>query len=220
MKNYIVYMHTSPNGKKYIGITSMKFNKRCNAGYKNNEHFCNAIKKYGWNNIKHEILYENLTKEEAEQKEIELIVFYKSNNREYGYNIANGGHINCVSKETKNKISKNNAKYWKNKHLNKKTREKISQSRKGHVVNEETIKKIKYTRQKKYPNGFHHTKEAKIKMCINKSKPVICLETKIIYYGAKEASKKTNINAGTIGLCCKRKRKTAGKFHWAYYKEQ
>ena len=91
-----VYKHTSPSNKIYIGITSKKnINQRWKngEGYKN-QVFYNAIQKYGWDNIKHEILFENLTKEEAEEKEIELIAFYKSNQLNFGYNRDNGG--NCI----------------------------------------------------------------------------------------------------------------------------
>ena len=79
---YSVYMHTSPNGKVYIGITSLPVERRWQQGknYKTSRHFFNAIKKYGWENIKHEVLFCGLTKEEAEQKEIELIAKHKSNN--------------------------------------------------------------------------------------------------------------------------------------------
>ncbi|MBR6517149.1 MAG: hypothetical protein IKT40_09975 [Bacilli bacterium] len=236
----------------------MKFNKRCNAGYKNNEYFTNAINKCGWDNIQHIILYKGLTKEEAENKEIELIAKYKSNQREYGYNIANGGHVHCVSNETKEKISKNNARYWKNKQLSEETKNKIrrkrlgqhqseeakmkisknnahynlgkhlssyqkqriSETHKGIKITEKAKQKRKLTYQKRYPNGFHHTLEAIEKMKIIKSIPVICLETNIIYSSAKEAKRQTNINDTTIGLCCKDIRKTAGGFHWKYYKEQ
>lgn len=110
-KNYTVYMHTFPNGKRYIGITCQEVHKRWKNGYgyKHNSFLKNAIQKYGWENAKHEILYENLTKEEAEQKEIELIALYKSNQREYGYNIENGGNHNGKhSEETKRKISESN----------------------------------------------------------------------------------------------------------------
>ena len=94
--NYTVYMHITPNNKVYIGITKQEPKKRWNSGYGyiQNKYFFNAILKYGWNNIEHKILFTNLTKEEAEQKEIEFIAFYKSNNRNYGYNIEKGGHVN------------------------------------------------------------------------------------------------------------------------------
>lgn len=47
--NYIVYKHTTPNYKVYIGITSYKnVNQRWRdgEGYKQNKHFYSAIKKY------------------------------------------------------------------------------------------------------------------------------------------------------------------------------
>jgi hypothetical protein len=106
--NYYVYIHIFPNDKVYIGITQQKPLKRWNGGYgyKNQKIIYNAILKYGWNNIKHKILYENLTKEEAEQKEIELITKHNSTNRKYGYNISNGGNCKGALNEiTKKKIS-------------------------------------------------------------------------------------------------------------------
>lgn len=109
-RKYVVYKHTSPSNKVYIGITRQnppeKRWKNGNA-YKYNKHFTNAIQKHGgWDNFKHEILFRGLTKEEAEQKEIELIAFYKSNQNKFGYNVANGGNcIGTVSEETKKKLS-------------------------------------------------------------------------------------------------------------------
>ena len=82
-KEYIVYMHKNKiNNKIYIGITKQKPKNRWNYGngYLNSGHFIKAIRKYGWNNFEHIILYEKLTLFEAEQKEIELIAKYKSNN--------------------------------------------------------------------------------------------------------------------------------------------
>ena len=72
--NYIVYMHVFPNNKKYIGITSKKPKQRWESGtgYRTQSLMYRAIQKYEWDNIEHKILYINLTKEEAEQKEIEL----------------------------------------------------------------------------------------------------------------------------------------------------
>ena len=96
---YCVYKHTSPNGKVYIGITRQNPIKRWinGKGYAYNTHFYNAILKYGWNNFRHEILFTGLTREEACQKEQELISYYNSNNRKFGYNLTPGG--NAVSEE-------------------------------------------------------------------------------------------------------------------------
>ena len=105
---YCVYKHTSPNGKVYIGITKQyPLNRWHNGyGYRSNPYFFKAIIKYGWDNFKHEILFDGLTKLEAESKEIELIAKYKSNHYLYGYNLDNGGNcIGSFSEEHKRKIS-------------------------------------------------------------------------------------------------------------------
>ena len=58
MGDYVVYKHTSPSGKVYIGITGQDIHRRWRnngEGYRG-QLFYNAIKKYGWENISHEIL--------------------------------------------------------------------------------------------------------------------------------------------------------------------
>lgn len=106
--NYTVYEHKMPNGKRYIGITSLEPNKRWlnGRGYKTNEYLYNAIKKYGWDNIEHLIIKTNLTKEEAEQMEKDLIAYFHSNEHDYGYNWADGGSVYKHSAESKAKMSK------------------------------------------------------------------------------------------------------------------
>ena len=72
-KKYIVYMHTSPNNKRYIGITSHtnpKHRWKGVYGYHKNDYFYRSIQKYGWDNFKHEIIASNLSKEEACKMEI------------------------------------------------------------------------------------------------------------------------------------------------------
>lgn len=114
MKEYYVYMHTFPNGKVYIGITCQKPNQRWKngSGYlRKNEYekyeqpfIANAIIKYGWENIKHEVLFSGLSKAEAEAKEQELILEYKSDKKEYGYNIQHGGNTHKQAETTKQKL--------------------------------------------------------------------------------------------------------------------
>ena len=72
---YTVYQHKNKiNGKVYIGITMQEPEKRWGVNgrnYKSSPHFYSAIQKYGWDNFEHNILFTNLTKEEACLKEQE-----------------------------------------------------------------------------------------------------------------------------------------------------
>ena len=198
--NYKVYIHIFPNNKVYIGITRNRTDIRWanGKGYKKQEVMSNAINKYGWKNIEHKVLYENLTKEEAEQKEIELISYYKSNQRKYGYNIQNGGNSNGMhSEETKRKMSKS--------HIGKNIGENNGMYGK-HPKGEFKKGNIPYNKGKKMP-----IEEIK-KHC----KPVLCVETGIVYYSAREANNKTDISYKSISSVCNKKRKTTGGYHWKF----
>ena len=91
VNKWTVYRHTSPSGKVYIGITSQNVERRWNSGkgYTLCKAFYNAILKYGWDNIKHEVLFTNLSEERAKKLEIELIMHYKK--LRISYNITDGG---------------------------------------------------------------------------------------------------------------------------------
>ena len=107
-------MHISPSNKRYIGITSMNPLRRWanGHGYFKNIYFKRAILKYGWNNFKHIILEEGLTEEQAQQKEIETIKKYNSNNPKYGYNISSGGEGTNgvpISQEHREKLIEHNS---------------------------------------------------------------------------------------------------------------
>ena len=99
--NYTVYMHTSPSGKAYIGITSTSVEARWDNGngylkkrkdgkYKQPA-MANAILKYGWENFEHVIFESNISKKDAEHMEKLLIALFKTRNKLYGYNIREGG---------------------------------------------------------------------------------------------------------------------------------
>mgnify|MGYP002514545584 CR=1 FL=1 len=83
MKNFCVYIHTFPNKKVYIGITCQKPKWRWQNGngYKFNVKLSNAIKKYGWNNISHDIIFSGLNEKEAKQKEVYLISKFNSKSK-------------------------------------------------------------------------------------------------------------------------------------------
>lgn len=219
--NYIVYMHTSPSNKKYIGITSQKPERRWRKdgnGYKDHLYFWKAIQKYGWDNFKHDILFVNLTKEEAERKEVELIAYYNSNNVDFGYNMSIGGESGSkgykYSDEQKRHMSKvhkgqNNGMYGK--HHDEETIEKNRIAHLKENISEDTIYKMSAAKK-----GKKRDRKAVEKQIATMSNKVICIETSIAYNGTKEAGRLNNIESSCISKVCRGERKTAGGFHWRY----
>lgn len=93
---YKVYEHVNKiNGKRYIGITCRELGQRWGkdgANYRFNEHFWNAINKYGWNEgFEHRTLLHGLTPEQASAWEIRLIAHYRTTDANKGYNNDFGG---------------------------------------------------------------------------------------------------------------------------------
>lgn len=195
VNDYKLYLHKlKKDNRVYIGITKQKLKKRWQngLGYVRSIYFYNAILKYGWDNFEHILLYENLTKEEAEELEKEYIKLYKSNIKEYGFNINEGGFSPTITEEQKIKISNSE----KGKTISKETRKKLSASIKKYYEENGTTENMK----KHY---------AKI------TKPVLCIETGKIYIGQKDL-KKDGFNACMVNLVCNKKRKTTGGCHWKF----
>lgn len=92
----------------YVGITGIDPKARWNKGYKHSIKMGRAIEKYGWDGFDHRVLVSNLTKEEAEEIEINLIHDLQTQDDRYGYNIQNGGNAPAMTNETKRKISEAN----------------------------------------------------------------------------------------------------------------
>lgn len=93
LTNWCVYMHENrTNGKRYIGITSQKPTRKWanGNGYKHCPTFYKAIQEHGWDAFKHEILYTELTQQQAERLERTLILKYETLNPDKGYNTASG----------------------------------------------------------------------------------------------------------------------------------
>ena len=159
---YLVYKHTSPSGKVYIGITSKTIQERKNCGYGHNAHFRSAIKKYGWNNFKHEIVAEGLSADEAQDMEKRLIAEMNSTDRDKGYNLSLGGEAPFSglrhTEATKAKISKAN----KGKVVSLSTRQRLSNSLKGKQLGEKNPMygkpKSAETIQKQYDSHRHQMK--------------------------------------------------------------
>lgn len=102
---YSIYVHTTPDGKKYVGSTKKQNPKkrwRHGSHYKNNDRFREAIKIFGWDNIQHHVIDTVEDKETAIKLEEYYTLLWRTNEPEFGYNIYVG---NIIDEETKKKHS-------------------------------------------------------------------------------------------------------------------
>lgn len=216
-KKYIIYEHINKvNGKKYIGQTCQKPEYRWNhgEGYKNSVYFYSAIKKYGWNNFEHNILYTGLTQKEANELEEKLIKEYDLTNREKGYNSDSGGKNKTPSEETrlKQSISAQNRPI-----VTEETKKKLSQLSKGITRSEETCNKISQA-------SIQREKDKQVRGG-KRERKVKCLNTGEVFDSCRAAANWCGL-AGTSGIasvCNQGKQKTAGvhpvtkeKLKWEY----
>ena len=91
----------------------------------------------------------------------------------------------------------------------------------GKKVPEEIKKMLSETRKGKgNPMYGKHTSD-KQKETAKRifSKPIICIETNIIYPSIIDAERQTGISDSGIQAVCKKQRKTAGGYHWEYWRE-
>lgn len=93
---YVYQITNLINSKIYIGITNDYIKRWSNHRCCNSPNMviARAIKKYGVENFKFEILLSGLSVEEADEKEEELII-EKNCRVPYGYNVARGGSHNA-----------------------------------------------------------------------------------------------------------------------------
>jgi hypothetical protein len=136
-----------------------------------------------------EIIFEDLSQEEACEIEIYLIEKLGRRDLKKGYlvNLTDGGEgVVNASEESKKKMSEANKgnTYNKGRKMSEKTKEKISEANKGNTYNK----------------GRKHSDEAKRKMSNNshKSKKVINTVTGDVYNSARKASEAINVNRVTL----------------------
>lgn len=214
-ERYSVYVHTCPNGKRYVGATKLppviRWGKN---GCNYHKALRPAIDEFGWDNIKHEVLFVGLTKEEAEKKEVELIAQYKSNHPEYGYNLTVGGF------STK---GENNPFYGK-KHTEETKRVMREKWRYDSHFTEETIKKMSVaTSGENNPRyGKALTEAEKVKdMISQKTRKCVaqysldgeCIAT---YKSTREAARAINKSHKYISRACRGLQKNTYGCIWSY----
>ena len=211
---YILYKHTTPSNKLYIGITSNSVERRWSNGreYKNNPHFYNAILKYGWENIKHEILLTGLTKEKAEWWEKRLIKKYNSTDPKYGYNISLGGNAQGKhSKKTKERISM----AAKGRSLSTQWRRNISKGLQGHEVSNLTREKIGLSNSNPSKKVREHYRRGRNSWKVYSG--IQCIETGKVYQTIREAMKDNHVGQrNIIRDCTGVPSRKLDRLHWRY----
>lgn len=184
-KTYLIYKHTSPSVKSYIGQTcNYKARIAVHKNCPDCSVFYKAIKKYTWESFTHQILKDDLSVEEANFWEK---AFIEEHNTliPFGYNLRTGGDNYRLSEETKFKIGlANTGKKRTEEQLQKmsviasmrtnseETRLKISLGNKGRKFTKEHREKISLARK-------NLSVEARLNLSIaGKKRPPITEETR------------------------------------------
>ena len=219
---YCVYRHTNKfNNKVYIGITKRKPEDRwgvngCN--YKTSPHFYSAICKYGWDNFYHDILYNDISKEEACNKEIELIAYYDSMNPEFGYNMTTGGDCPTMSLASRKKLSESmqGNQNGFGKPCSREKADKISKAQIGKMISDETRKRQSIAAHNRHI-PCSDKKRKKLQDSYPYKKKVFCLETQCVYKSVQECARQLGLHASLVSKTCKHKISHTGGYHLEYY---
>ena len=221
---YYVYQHINKiNGKRYIGITKQNPESRWGTdgtNYKSSPYFYSAIQKYGWDNFSHEILFNGLTKEEACDKEIELIAYFQTQDKQHGYNIMEGGSAPVIPEEVRKLMSE---KMRGNKNglghaCPEEKKRKISEAQKGRKLTKEH--KAKLSMAKKGCNHASPSAETRKKISDSHAKKqVYCEENDVVYESIQSCAKELSLDPTEVCACCKCKHKSTHGYHFRYYND-
>lgn len=239
-RKYTVYMHISPSGKRYIGLTSMTPEERWHngKGYKDNSYFTAAIEKYGWDNFEHIIVAENLTQYEACKMENELIIKYNTIDSDKGYNFTLGGlgalgyhHTDKTKAALRESFSGNKNPFY-GKHHTDESKQKISIKNKGKLSGEkhhlygkkldDTVRnKISKSRLEKDYSGEKHPLYGKTGSKNPKAKKVLQInkdtdEIIKLWGCAIDIRNELGFATSAIYNCCNGKSIAAYGYKWRY----
>lgn len=174
---WVVYKVTSPSGKTYVGITGRTLDRRqiehaYQARSGSHRHFANALRKYGeamvW-----ELLDEGIESlEEANDLECAYVTQLRSSDRQFGYNLTEGGDGVVATAETRTKMSvsakrrgvsakqlsnldKGRGGFWRGRKHSAATKQKLSDIHTGRVISNQTRKKMSEAHRGRIFTGDH-----------------------------------------------------------------
>jgi group I intron endonuclease len=214
----IIYKITNTiNGRVYIGQTVMSLARRWSqhSTSKKNSPMYNAFRKYGAENFTIEVICSALAPEHLNALEKYFIGYYDSIIPN-GYNLTSGGNSAFTRSEHTKKLQ---SIAMKGHTVSPETRAKIAASlvgRPGHrlgATHTEEVRKLISDKQ----TGRKLSKETKARMSAAKkgrqlynSKPIMCIETGIIYANATVAAESLGLQQTSISAVCRGARKSTG----------
>lgn len=205
MKNCVIYKITNPSNHSYVGKTedwNRRYKRYKSLDTKGQPSLHKSFLKYKFENHRFEILMQNVPKCYLSQMEIWWIAKLNTFNNGLNCTIGGDGGSHFHRKETKQKISK---------------------SKKGHLVTKETRYKISQTNiikniSKGLNNPFfgkYHSENSIMEMKKSneyRSVKVLCHQNNKIYSSCNEAAKDLKVYQSSIGQCINGKRNHTGGY--------
>ena len=202
---YTVYCLEFPDGRKYIGTTSLPLAVRFNHGngYRFSPKLWEVIQAIGWENVIKYPLAVNVSLDQANALEKHYISFYRTCEANFGFNIELGGRYKC-------------------KEVADSSREKMSVAKRGElnpnygkVFSGERCRKISEGNK-----GKKRTAETCRNIGLSKEKAVIQFsedgELLAIWESARKAAFATGTQVSHISKVCHHQRATAGGYVWRF----
>jgi len=193
---YVLYEHRNKvNGKRYIGITNNTVKRWYGNGkhYDGSPYFWSAILKYGWNNFKHTIIFDDLSREEASELEKLFISMFRTREKPFGYNLTEGG----ISAPT-----------MLGKHHSKETRRKMREAALGRAIPEEQRKAHSKWMSENYVGKGNP-----------RSRAVRCINTGEVFETQRSAAMEKGVLQSKIWMCCNGKASHTHGLRWEYADE-
>lgn len=190
---YVLYEHRNKlNGKRYIGVTNNITKRWYGKGkhYDGCPYFWAAIQKYGWDNFEHKVLIYDLTREEASRLEKHFIERFRTRDKAFGYNLAEGGV---------------DAPTMLGKHHSKETKAKMRKAALGREISKEQ----RESHSKWMRENFVGKRNPK-------SRAVRCLNTGEVFESQCIAAKAKGVLQSKISKCCNGEAKHTHGLRWEY----
>lgn len=215
------------NNKIYIGQHKRNyFDERYKGSGKE---IMKALKKYGRENFKVEIIEWCYNLQDLNDAENTYVDYYKKLYGRQCYNIAEGGNgyvSKYLSDEGKEELRKKVSNTLKGRVITELHRQRISKGLKGYKKSKEHIEKIaakhrglKWSDESR--KNLSKARKGTLPAC-STLKPVeqLSLDGNLLncFHSINTASKETGIYCTSISKCCNNKRKTAGGYIWRFKK--